>query len=239
MLACYLHCGSNSCSMKKTHDNESRASSSVRRNRVLVSGAFVAALAMAGVDYARRAATIPQSSLVALPQLDSAELVRFVEVERALETLPIEPDGTLTIDSRVESALAQATTHLPPERPLPEIALQRHDFLIRKALPGAAGATFADLFTTYVAYRQAAAPWLIGAAALADEADRLVRLHALRRAHFAAPIADALFGKEEHLAQYMLALRRLEQDSTLSASEKEAAAAKLQVAYEDASSVTP
>jgi hypothetical protein len=229
--------------MKNTHAreaNDEQAPAS-RRARAAVGTLFLVAVVGSAFDAAQDASSIPQSEYVAPPALDAAELVRFAEVERALEGLQLDAGGDLRLDSNLAAALAQATTHIPTDAPLSSRALQRHQFLIHKALPEPAAAAFANHFATYAEYRRAAEDLLNPreSATLADEAQRLAQLAAVRREHFAPAIADALFGKEERLADYMLALQRLEQDTTLTSTQKEAEAAELQRAYEAQTLETP
>ncbi len=225
--------------MKNTQGNEAHempafAENSPRKARVAFGAMLIVACVGSAFDAARDARSIPQSEHVAPPPLESAERIRFAETERALEELQLDARGGLKIDSTLEAALAQATTHLPSDAPLGPPALQRHRFLIQKALPEPAGSAFADLFAVYAGYRRAAADLLKSQAeaTLTDDAQRLARLETVRREYFSPAIADALFGKEERLAEYMIALQRVEQDATLTPAQKAAASAELQRAYE-------
>jgi Proteobacterial lipase chaperone protein len=214
------------------------------RTRALLAGAcLILAGGLAIIDAQRDAPVdgVDAETYLPSPALEPRQRVPFGSVERALEKLPIGHDGEFVIDSHTEGVLAEATADFPLDQTIEPAAVARHQFLIRKALPPAAGNRFAQLFESYIRYRQAAVVIAEQPASsrLVDERQRLSQLHALRRAHFGEAIAAALFGKEETLLEYMLELRQLDQRTDLSETDKHKAHAMLQSAFEAKSAVTP
>ena len=221
-----------------------KASRTRSRARLLVAASLVLVGALAIID-AQREQTAQASkgeTYLASPTLRPSERVQFASVERALEKLPINTNGEFVIDSHTEAVLAEATANFPLTAAIEPLTAARHQFLIRKALPLAAGNRFAELFESYIRYRRAAvgiATQQSASSRLADERQRLSELHALRQAHFGESIAAALFGKEEALLEYMLELRELDQRADLAETDKQQARATLQSAFEAKSAAAP
>ncbi|MBC7983351.1 MAG: hypothetical protein H7Y02_05780 [Candidatus Obscuribacterales bacterium] len=166
--------------------------------------------------------------------------VGFDEIEDALSKVSIHESGQLSLDARTESALAGATIELPPD--LSKQTLDRIEFLIRKGLPGTAGEDLATSFGAYYRYMRVARELSAAGPALPDldsEIKAFEKISALRVQHFGPPIAHQLFGEQHALAQYTFALRRLEDDSTLSAQQKELRQRQLQEQYDSRHSLAP
>ncbi len=142
-------------------------------------------------------------------------------------------------DSEVDGALAQdgerfrpgrdalrlfdyflsATGEEPPERIRARIVAE-----IGRRLPAAAAREAEAFLDRYLAYRAEAAR-MAADERLAESADlerRLQWLRELRRKHFGAELAAALFGEEEHAVEVALARRRVAADASLDENERRA-----------------
>jgi hypothetical protein len=216
--------------MKKPHDRlipDTR----LLLQRIAVA-AFVALAGLHAVSY-RSPPDDWRGDYIATPQLQPAERIRSAQLERALERVSLSDDTRLIIDASLESALAQSLAEIPPDRRLPFEAMNRYRLLIEKTLPHPAGSEFFELFARYAAYRSAAGELLFPreSETLEQETARWAKLRALRREHFPAE-ADALFGREEALAEHMLTVRRIEADDTLTDTQKAAALEQAQSALD-------
>ena len=87
---------------------------------------------------------------------------------------------------------------------------------IERQLPTSARAGARALLDGHLAFRQAARALHAGGLDAADLDTRHQRLRELRREHYGAATAHALFGEEEQVDRVALALRRVEQDPGLS-----------------------
>ena len=133
--------------------------------------------------------------------------------------LRVGPDGHF-LPSR--SALAFFDYFLAARGEQSEAALRaRIEAEIARRLPPGAAAEARAFLERYLGYQEAAR-------ALADTDPgpvglerRLQRLRELRRAWFGPELAETLFGEEEDVARVALERRRLEQDSSLGAEERE------------------
>ncbi|HEY8538175.1 MAG TPA: lipase secretion chaperone [Steroidobacteraceae bacterium] len=206
--------------MKKTHDRLA-PETQLLVQRIAVAVFLALAAVFAGLDYEQGTREAGRGEFVAPPQLRPAELVNSAELERALERLMLADGGRLVVDSALEAALSRSLAHVPADRPLASETMERYRLLIEKSLPEPAGREFFSLFARYAAYRLAANDLLFALEpeTLEQEVERWSRLRALRREHFPLE-ADALFGKEETLAEYTLTLRRIEGDATLTEAQK-------------------
>lgn len=128
----------------------------------------------------------------------------------------LDPYGQLQIDDKLIAAFEVLRAEFEPfaaERP------QYAQETLLRALPGTAGERAAALFATYQAYRQELDRLMAEAMSMQATAETPARLfermHALRRQHFDADTADALFGHEEAQTRYTLEAMRIEQDRSL------------------------
>jgi len=145
------------------------------------------------------------------------------ELHAIADMFALDPYGQLALDDKLIAAFEVLRAEFGATEPAGQ--LQRAQDALRRALPGAAGERAGALFQTYLGYRQDLDRLMAEAMAAQDEAiapERLFeRMHALRRQHFDADTADALFGMEEAQARYSLEAARIEQDSSLTPAQRQ------------------
>lgn len=142
---------------------------------------------------------------------------------RAARLLELGVAGDLQVDENTRGALdvLLASLSTPPT----PAELDQLEAALRRAMPGEAATQAIALVRRYASYTQAAAadssaqqpPTTLGELnALLD------KTIALRRKHFDAETAQALFGSEEAQTRHVLALQAIEADTQLSAADKAA-----------------
>lgn len=151
------------------------------------------------------------------------EEMTAAELHAVADMFALDPYGQLVVDGKLLAAFDVVSTDFDasagPEQ------LQRAQEVLRHALPGDAGQRAADLMAAYQDYRKELAqlsPQSMSMQSNGMTPDRLLeRMHALRRQHFDAATADALFGVEEAQARYSLEAMRIEQDVSLSPEQRQ------------------
>ena len=166
--------------------------------------------------------------------LGAGASIRFTDIERTFDKLPVDTAGDLIVDAKTEAALAQATAQLPYAAQFADTALARYRFLIGKTLPSPASDTYAELLDRYIQYRRAeqAAAVLTPAVTLEAQFAHFEAARRLRNRFFSAEISAALFGVQDALAEYTFALRRVEADASLNDAQRDIAKAQLQASYD-------
>lgn len=147
--------------------------------------------------------------------------VDFGPIEAALARARTNSAGDILIDANTASALAAAAATLPAT--VSTQAMARVQFLVRKEFPGKSGAQLAALLRDYHRYKDIESRTLGPPPAHADLATAIARFHetvALRQRYFGKMRAQALFGKQQALAAYLLELRRIEADTSLTDAER-------------------
>jgi len=143
--------------------------------------------------------------------------------DRAARLLELGVAGDLSVDANTRGALDVLLTSLgtPPTA----AELQGLEDALRRAMPGEAATQAMALVHRYADYTNAAAADSAAqqAPTTPDELKALLdKTIALRRKHFDADTAQALFGAEEALSRHALAVQAIEADPQLSYAEKTA-----------------
>lgn len=154
---------------------------------------------------------------------EPAEEMTAAELQTIADMFSLDPYGQLVVDSKLLAALEVLGTDFSATAGLEH--LQRAQEALRRALPGDAGQRAADLMAAYQDYRREVAQLSPQSMSMQNDGmapDLLLeRMHALRRQHFDAATADALFGAEEAQARYSLETMRIEQDVSLSPEQRQ------------------
>lgn len=149
-----------------------------------------------------------------------------------------EPDGALRVDAAGELVIEPAVLRFfdyflaATGEESPAAIRARIEAAIAARVSGAAAARARGLLATYLAYREAAADLAVPKEA--DAKERLAAVRALRRRHFAAADADALFGKEEDALAIAAEEERVRRDPRLSPEERKTRLAALEDALPEA-----
>lgn len=192
-----------------------------------------------GVAIAVTAVFWPRASDDAQPTAQPAEPTRRVAASAAppsastsLPTNPIESAarllelgvaGDLSVDAHTRGALDVLLSSLSNPPTMAE--LQQLEAALRRAMPGEAATQAMTLVRRYVDYTQAAAAdsTTQQAPTTADELKTLFdKTVALRRKHFDADTAQALFGAEETQTRHAMAVQAIEAEPRVSAADKAA-----------------
>jgi lipase chaperone LimK len=137
------------------------------------------------------------------------------------------PDGDLAVDAAGDfvptpSALVLFDHFLSATgEEAPEVIRARIVDEIRRRVAEPAASEAEALLATYLAYREDGRRLTREGAAPEDLERRLQWIRELRRKHFGAGVADALFGAEERAAELALARRRVAADESLAPEERE------------------
>jgi hypothetical protein len=162
---------------------------------------------------------------------DDERAVNFLRIEEAFAG--IRDDAQSNNGPALLQALQASTADVPLD--ISSATMERMQFLIRRQLPGSLGDTIATRFESFYEYRRIE-PMEIGSMPMIDDMARelefLNQKVALRRKYFGNEEADWLFAEEHALAYYILALRKLDADSTLSDAERERQRTELQANYD-------
>lgn len=215
----------------------------MKRPRGRIAGlAALALLTLGGIFLASQSgdgASSALPSLAAAPPVPSPAISRSVadpglarELPRSLRGTDV--DGGLSIDRSGHfvpdpDALALFDYFLAAtgEAPADEIAQWIRAHIARTLEPPAEAEALA-LLERCLAYRDAARELAESEAVPADLERRLQWLRELRRAHFGADVAEALFGLEEDVTRIDLERRRVAQDPALTLAERAAELAALE-----------
>lgn len=162
--------------------------------------------------------------------------------DQAARLLELGVAGDLSVDTHTRGALDVLLASLG--NPPTASELQGLEDALRRAMPGEAATQAIALVRRYVDYTRAAAADSATqqAPTTPDELKALLdKTIALRRKHFDAATAQALFGAEEALSRHALAVQAIEADPQLSYAEKTARIKTLreQLPPEAASQETP
>lgn len=142
-------------------------------------------------------------------------------IESAARLLELGVAGDLSVDAHTRGALDVLLSSL--SNPPTTAELQQLEAALRRAMPGEAATQAMALVRRYVDYTQAAAADRAAqqAPTTADELKAMFdKTVALRRKHFDADTAQALFGAEEMQTRYAMAAQAIEADPRLSAADK-------------------
>lgn len=192
------------------------------------------AFASGGADWLQPRSVSDAYPLPISPQQWSFD---FEGILTQLQTLTVDESGDLHLDSRAATVLEQASLQLGAQAP--EASLERASLLIRKSFPEESGDQLAHLFERYVQFEGAKAQL---AAAVSEQHGRgstraaAVLLEGsidLQRDHFGEDAADALYGRQNALADYLLRRRQIREDASLSESDKRTQLAELASRYRD------
>jgi lipase chaperone LimK len=198
----------------------------------LVVGTALAALAVAAVFWPPTGDDVPNTAQRVEPANRVAasaappsapEGLQADPIESATRLLELGVAGDLRVDTHTRGALDVLLASL--SNPPTAAELQRLEAALRRAVPGEAATQAMALVRRYVDYTQAAAADSATqqAPTTADELKALFdKTIALRRKHFDADTAQALFGAEEAQTRYALAMQAIEADPQLSAADKAA-----------------
>lgn len=110
----------------------------------------------------------------------------------------------------------------------PEAQIRARILAEIRRLPSEAAAEAAAFFARYLAYRDAARELFQADLSFLDEERRVQRVRELRREVFGAELAAQLFGAEEEIVRIDLERRRLAQDASLPAEERQRRLAALE-----------
>lgn len=199
-------------------------------------GAALAAVAVGAVFWPRAedgperalpegaAGTITQAAGAAAPMSAKPHAVTgHDEFDKAARLLELGVAGDLSVDAHTRGALDVLLASLG--NPPTATELQGLEDALRRAMPGEAATQAMALVRRYADYTSAAAAVSTAqqAPATLDELKALLdKTVALRRKHFDADTAQALFGAEEALTRHALAVQAIEADPQLSYAEKTA-----------------
>jgi hypothetical protein len=173
----------------------------------------------------------PESTAtVTAPEFSATEMpVDFGTVEALLAKVGLEQNG-IRLDSALDAAL---TSVVDAQADWTPSLHTRWQTLLAKSWPRPAAEQLMQLLSAYRAYRLAESrlPSFADPAAptLNEELRRFDAVAALRQRYFAPATASKLFGAQQELARYTLALRQLEADGSLSIEKK----AELQRQYQE------
>ena len=143
--------------------------------------------------------------------------------DQAARLLELGVAGDLSVDANTRGALDVLLASLG--NPPTAAELQGLEDALRRAMPGEAATQAIALVRSYASYTSAAAADSAAqqAPTTLDELKALLdKTIALRRKHFDANMAQALFGAEEALSGHALAVQAIEADPQLSYAEKSA-----------------
>ena len=143
--------------------------------------------------------------------------------DQAARLLELGVAGDLSVDANTRGALDVLLASLG--NPPTAAELQGLEEALRRAMPGEAATQAIALVRRYASYTSAAAADSAAqqAPTTLDELKALLdKTIALRRKHFDADTAQALFGAEEALSRHALAVQAIEADPQLSYAEKSA-----------------
>ncbi len=200
----------------------------------LVAGTALVALAVAAVFWPRsggdtqhteqRVEPASPGAMSAMPASAPATAIPgTAPIDNAARLLELGVAGDLSVDAHTRGALdvLLAALSTPPTA----AELQRLEAALRRAVPGEAASQAMALVGRYVDYTQAAATdhAVQQAPTTPDELKALLdKTIALRRQHFDADTAQALFGADEAQTRHALALQDIDADPQLSAADKAA-----------------
>lgn len=199
-----------------------------------MAGAALAALAVGAVFWPRAedgpeqvlaqgAGAATQTLPAATPSAKPRAITGNDAFDQAARLLELGVAGDLNVDANTRGALDVLLASLgnPPRA----AELQGLEEALRRAMPGEAATQAMALVRRYAGYTGAAAADSAGQQApttLEELKTLLDKTIALRRKHFDAATAQALFGAEEALSRHALAVQAIEADPQLSYAEKTA-----------------
>ncbi|HET7793013.1 MAG TPA: lipase secretion chaperone [Rhizobacter sp.] len=183
-------------------------------------------------DYAppQGEATSPMSSASSAPRAAAVRLAASAptNIEEAARLLELGVAGDLSVDLYTRSALDILLASLGPDATPAD--LERLDATLRRSMPGEAATQAMALVRRYDAYNRAAnaeAATQKPPSSAEELKELLEKSMALRRQHFDAATARALFGAEEEQTRLDLAMNAIQADPRLSSQEKLAQTAAL------------
>lgn len=161
--------------------------------------------------------------------------IDFEAIEQRFTDVDIDDSGKLQLDARVAKSLKQTVLHLPDS--MSDERLERVGLLFRKSFPGPKGEQLASLFRNYWHYEQALER-TAAAAKEAPEGNAGVNVDksdvtALQKQYLGDTNAAKLYGKQNTIAAYLSARRRIQKDASLSDSVKQDRLAALEREYHE------
>jgi lipase chaperone LimK len=162
------------------------------------------------------------------PFTEPARSLRGTDVDGALR---VGPDGELLLGPEILRLFDYFLTTDGEETD--EVIRARILAAIRERVDGPAALQAAALLDEYLSYRKDAKNIALPLERASDPEARLEAIRRLRRKHFGAEAADAMFGDEEREGAAAMAESRVAKDATLSPEEREAKLAAIEDALPD------
>jgi len=159
--------------------------------------------------------------------------VSFRDVEDALMMAKLDNVGALILDEQALASLNLVVSRLPDN--LTPQDLQKIQNLIKQAQPGEAGEQVAQVLGDYYAFKQAEKEWLksgVVTNSLQAAIDQLEKITAMRQNYLGQAVADKLFSEQQQKASLSLQKMAIQQDTELSAQQKDSEMALLNVSYD-------
>ena len=158
--------------------------------------------------------------------------VSFRDVEDALMMAKLDNVGALILDEQALASLNLVVSRLPDNLTAQDI--QKIQKLIKQAQPGEAGEQVAQVLGDYYAFKQAEKEWLksgVASNSLQAAIDQLEKITAMRQDYLGQAVADKLFLGQQQQASLSLQKMAIQQDTELSAQQKDSELALLNVSY--------
>jgi lipase chaperone LimK len=156
----------------------------------------------------------------------SAVPADVVGIYRILQSIKLDENGRVLPDQTLKEALEEGFDALGPD--LSAAAMSEQQNLIRKGLPGPVGEEAAHILGNYYQFRLAEVALNRPVENQLSAIDRHKELLQLRRNYLGEEISDKLFAVEDTQARHMFAAIAIQQNTGLTAEEKQAQLATLQ-----------
>ena len=158
--------------------------------------------------------------------------VSFRDVEDALMMAKLDNVGALILDEQALASLNLVVSRLPDN--LTPQDIQKIQTLIKQAQPGEAGEQVAQVLGDYYSFKQAEKEWLksgVATNSLQAAIDQLDKVTVMRQDYLGQAVADKLFLGQQQQASLSLQKMAIQQDTGLSAQQKDSELALLNVSY--------
>lgn len=148
-------------------------------------------------------------------------------VQSLLEDIVLDENQVVVVNDQTRRQLDEAVFKLGFEANRADLDLLEQ--LIKGGLPELAGAQAADIFRRYYEYKSAEMDLLASASGSSTEINQ--HLDALRQSYLGHELSERLFGEQQRYTRYAQEMMAIEEDSSISAREREAQQLRLQREY--------